>query len=767
VKKVEITYNPYKLETTVLIDGKQLKENSEIRSRSQSGNRLQEWVEDLPALLVRETNERQFEVDFRGTEQDFEDLTFVLTQAVKDGILNAKINGEYKAIEIAEKEQKIKEVFAEINADDFPFEELRSKDMTEAFNKALNSEIDICVVATMSAGKSTLINAILGEKIMPSAAEACTAIITRLKNTTDANIPFSAKIYNEAGNEIESHAELDLETMQRLNQDKNVSEIRAEGNIPIVSSKEMKLILIDTPGPTNARNPDHKKVFYEMLSKSSKPLLLFLMDAQYESEDTFNLLKNIAATMKEGGKQSKDRFIFAVNKLDSLDPDVDKPQGFLARVCSYIEDADIKNPHVFGVAAQPAMNIRLMEKGKEISKSAAREARANIEKLNDEPDLHFEKYAPLPASLRGEINGKLDKARAEDDSLNNPQTALIHTGITSIEAAIRQYVEKYAKTAKIKTLVATFMGKLEGRLDEENMKNNILSNKDKRDEYKRQIDVINKNLADGKQAKQFQNAIDDALKNAKSDMASTVDAIAQGFERQITKYSDQYSGKELTISRAERVRTRLEKYAEKITPEFQSKLDAGIRENLIEICNELLKQYRNKLATLAEGLGDLDALEINPLKLMGGGFDFDIDVEDFVETRTERIVVGEEWVENRDRMFFQFWKPKGHYRDKIETKTENYVDGSSLIEEFTTPIQEWLLNNRNAALEYAGKESQAIVALFRKEFDRLDAVLNQKMLELEDVIREDYQTAEKIEELQENLKILQAIKNKVESILDI
>jgi vacuolar-type H+-ATPase subunit D/Vma8 len=45
--------------------------------------------------------------------------------------------------------------------------------------------------------------------------------------------------------------------------------------------------------------------------------------------------------------------------------------------------------------------------------------------------------------------------------LENPQEALIHTGIVSIEAAIRQYVQKYIKTEKIKNIVDTFIHKIE------------------------------------------------------------------------------------------------------------------------------------------------------------------------------------------------------------------------------------------------------------------------------------------------------------------
>ena len=59
--------------------------------------------------------------------------------------------------------------------------------------------------------------------------------------------------------------------MERLNGDEQVSEIRVFGKIPFVSmdgttqKREISLILIDTPGPNNSRNPDHGKKQRELL----------------------------------------------------------------------------------------------------------------------------------------------------------------------------------------------------------------------------------------------------------------------------------------------------------------------------------------------------------------------------------------------------------------------------------------------------------------------------------------------------------------------
>ena len=54
MKRVFIKYNPYKLETEIKVDGRKLKDNSELHGRSHDGARFQDWVEELPQILVEE-----------------------------------------------------------------------------------------------------------------------------------------------------------------------------------------------------------------------------------------------------------------------------------------------------------------------------------------------------------------------------------------------------------------------------------------------------------------------------------------------------------------------------------------------------------------------------------------------------------------------------------------------------------------------------------------------------------------------------------------
>ena len=442
MKKVFIKYNPYMIRTEITIDGEELKENSPLRERV-SGSRLQEWIEDLPPLLIDECNDTDLDIEFHGTLLDYEDLTEAFTLAYKEGKLTAKIERK-PAKETSDKEALIDKVFQKIQKG--PYDELRDAEVINAFENAKNSDFEVCVIATMSAGKSTLINSMLQTKLMPSKQEACTAIITRIK---DNDIPvWQAEVYNKENRLIETQAELTYDTMERLNGNKNVSMIKVTGDIPFVTSEDISLVLIDTPGPNNSRDPEHKKVQRDFLNKSSKSLVLYIMEGTFGNDDDNTLLEQVAESMAVGGKQSKDRFIFVINKMDDRKKEDGNTEEMLERVRTYLKKHGINNPNLFPAAALPALNIRMIMKDeRSVDEDTLDETEMKARKLNRNAQLHFEEYASLPQSIKENIKYELkelinaDEFKAMDGRVYTE--ALVHTGIVSVEAAIRQYVQKY------------------------------------------------------------------------------------------------------------------------------------------------------------------------------------------------------------------------------------------------------------------------------------------------------------------------------------
>ena len=764
VKRVFIKYNPYNLETELTVDEKKPAQNSQIGERILPGSRLQEWVEDLPQILIEEYNDTNFDVVFHGTLLDFEDLKDAFTQAFNRGELTATLD-RIPAKETSDKEILIDEVFKEIQ--EGPFDELRDTEIISAFQHEKSSDFEVCVVATMSAGKSTLINAMLGTKLMPSKQEACTAIITKIKDNKN-NDSWQAEVYNKDNCLIETHENLTYPTMERLNNDKDVSVIKATGNIPFVSSEDVSLVLIDTPGPNNSRDPEHKKVQSDFLSKSSKSLVLYIMEGTFGSDDDNALLQRIADSMKVGGKQSKDRFIFVVNKMDDRRKEDGDTEQTLNRVRDYLfKKHGIANPNLFPAAALPALNIRLMQNGTELDDDTMDETEMKVRKLNRNEHLHFENYATLPASICGDIKIKLDNAKSNNDA--NAE-ALVHTGIVSIEAAIRQYVQKYAKTAKIKNIVDTFMHKLDEVGCFEKTKQELAKNHEDSERIALQIETIRKKIDDVKSAQNFRVAVDNAVIGVSDDAKEIIDNIVQKYQAKIRQKIDDLRGQELDMDDVMNEVYRLELYAKSLEPNFQADLDELIRENLIKTSKALLQEYKKKLESLTSEV-DSDALagiSIDPIKLMEGTVPTadTFSVTNLIQSK--EVTNGREWVENTNKKWYKPWtwfQEKGYYKTKY--KTVHYVPASDLAQEFFAPIKETVINNGELAQKYVIRQSNRIAASFNKEFERLDDMLKQKLSELESYATDKSQAEKRIKETEKRLKWLEGIQKQVASILKI
>ena len=123
----------------------------------------------------------------------------------------------------------------------------------------------------------------------------------------------------------------------------------------------MRLVLTDTPGPNNSQDENHERVTMGFIQDSLRnPLILYVLNAsQLSIDDDRNLLELVGQAMRKGGKQSKDRFIFVVNKMDVFDPEKgEDPKEILERVKKYLMSNGIQNPLVYPVSANLTRLIR-------------------------------------------------------------------------------------------------------------------------------------------------------------------------------------------------------------------------------------------------------------------------------------------------------------------------------------------------------------------------------------------------------------------------
>ena len=765
MKEMLIKYNPYRLETTILVDGDAPQQKSKLNF---ADRRLQEWIEELPEIIFEEYRTRQFMITFHGTVLDYEDIESMKNEAKKDGF-NIELE-HIPAKEVADKENSISEIFDEIQRG--PFAELKQPDVVKAFNMAKSSDFEVNVVATMSAGKSTLINSLLRQKLMPAKQEACTATITEIKDT-DGDC-FVAKVYNADGELIQTYPELTFEIMEKLNGDPNVSKIRAEGNIPFVESEDVSLVLIDTPGPNNSRDPEHKAATYRMLSESSKAVVLYILNAtQLAVNDDYNLLSHVADSMRVGGRQSRDRFIFVVNKLDEFKQGEDSVDAALNKVRDYLKDNGIENPNVYPASALTALEIRtLLTEGNNKFDYAVGMANLKVQMFNEVEEMHFETKAPLTPSVRGQLEMRLSEARNNGDAKGE---ALIHCGIVPIEMAIQMYVQKYAKTAKIRNIVDTFSKRLESAKSFETTKKEIAENQDKHKEILANIEKIERKLASGEEAKSFKARIDKI--NYDSEIKKLANEIVKSAQKKVT---EQLASAENRMDKkeAKQVCERFARFTENLRAEIQVKLEELITNHVTKNANDLLEEYRKKIAELAQDV-NIGGIAIDPFEIMKGSIeglsDINVIMSEAEKTEKNWEVVGNH-KEYKEVFGLRRWLNKKigtsfnvdyDLVDDYDWVEHSYIDGTVLAQRFFAPVQEGLYEYSNAAVAYAKSQTENVKNGFKKKFEELNKVLAQKLDELKAFTKDSEDVAAKIKKAQDNLKWLEDIQVKTKAILDI
>ena len=457
---------------------------------------MQEWIEKLPDTIREEYKDRNISIDFTGSVSDFEDLKATFDAHKEDYSVNYTFN---KTKDITDVENSIDSIFKDIQKGQIS--ELKDSQITTAFQKAKDALFEVNVIATMSSGKSTLINALLGKQLMPAANEATTEIIVKIIDTKQDN--FSAIVYDASGNVIKRIDNITLEDMESLNHNANVSTIEIRGKIPFVESVGMRLVLIDTPGPNNSRNKHHQETTYRMISDSDKSLVLFVMNGeQLGINDEKVLLDYVCDCMKKGGKQSRERFIFAVNRMDRFSPKkegLDCIERALIKVKEGLEDRGIYNPNIFPVTSLAALELRTNEDPED--SMALPGFRSRTEKYEA---LHFEKYynfSNLPQVIQQRIDIFSKKA-------NEREQLELHTGIKSIEQAISQYINKYARTTKVYDLVQSFNEKLSEVSLVAHLKDTIRKDKDAKVVIEQQIARIKETIQSAKNAEEQSQKID-------------------------------------------------------------------------------------------------------------------------------------------------------------------------------------------------------------------------------------------------------------------
>ena len=459
VHSVLIEYNPLIPSARLCINGVECTETCEL-GRYMSLP-LQRWIDffftDLRDLMKGAT---RYDITFKGMEIDFNEFENAAATARLEGMeidLCRIENGSP-----AKRLSKMKALAKELQQyPEFVSYLEGNAPIQRKLNEALNDDYQVWVIGAMSAGKSMLVNAMLGQDLMPVANEADTAAFTNVYDDKFTGGRFFGS-RDSAQGEQEFCKDITLETLKAWNLEPDTKTINLNGNIVAMHPREhVRLVLTDTPGPNNSQDSDHELTAMSFIKDSAKsnPLIIYVLNAtQLGTNDDRNLLSLVAEIMEKGGKQNKERFIFVVNKIDMFDPEAGEDVGAaLDRVRNYLENNGIKSPQIYPVSTYLTRLLRKSQNPRQIFTRRERSDLANMTELFlEEESMNLPVYMPLSARAKNIMTQQ-----------SNNQV-LIRSGLPAIEAMIVEYHEKYTLTSRINSLneiISAFIKREHNKLD--------------------------------------------------------------------------------------------------------------------------------------------------------------------------------------------------------------------------------------------------------------------------------------------------------------
>lgn len=760
-----IQYNPYRNECEFQKNGKPMPEGSKFKAMQKRRFQLllskaKNW-KGLLEEVENACNDTDIELTFRGRRIDFEDLRCAVN--AYSGSAQFQLCFEEAAVD-SNTMYQLDSIFDEIKQVDIP--ELYRKnrnghDVFEAYQYAKDGIFEINVIATMSSGKSTLINAMLHKELLPSENQACTAKITRIQDS-DQQDSFEATCYDAAGKVVHSKQPIDLAKMKEYNSDPNIYTIDIDGDIPNVSSKKIRLRLCDTPGPNNSQTEDHRAITTSVIRRKNSVVLYVMNATQMRITDDHDLLEEIANEMNREGKLSHDRFIFVINKCDVLDEEKGETvSDYVENARQYLEQFGMTDPIIIPTSALNALLIRKQQNGDPLTRAERNSLSNAVNDFVEVSALHFEDAAVLTLPVKEKLKQRIETFHANED--NWDKEALIHTGVPAVEETISEYIEKYAFPMKINDSVSDMLAIIDELAMQDAFYKSLDENEEMLKQVQEQIAAAEAKLINNRGIyEEFCKKIEEY----------TVD------QSQIMKWEENL-GKETQIITRQYDKMKLidKMEAEKILHEVISSLKA-LQANLIKTLEgQLDRELFSKGQSMLEEYQEKVQAILSDAQITGFDFQkvtavsrFDIDnMDDLMRTyQQDRFRVETRWKDNPEREGFlgrlKFWKPK-KISYEVNVKDGEDVRLAKLLGDVVTDFNSEVQNNFYDLFQQAKEQVARYKSSFEQNFDNLEKIIQELLAQ----IKQDMNTKASIEKkrsyIQEKLDKLNYVTVKLSHIL--
>lgn len=245
-------------------------------------------------------------------------------------------------------------------------------------NFAAKPETRFIVTANMSAGKSTLINAIIGKPLTRTSQEVCTGNLCYLYNK-----PFEDNTVHLSASPLNLNASYnDLANANRS----AVSSIASHFRMIVPPNR---VCIIDTPGVNSAINRHHRKITRTVLKEEMYDTLIYVLNAnKLGTDEEKEYLQWVSENVP------KEKVVFVLNKLDDFKSVDDSIEESIDGVKSDLLAIGYEKPLICPLSSYFAFLIKLKANGERMT-----------EDETDAYDLYVKKFSKAEYDLSKYFDG--------------------------------------------------------------------------------------------------------------------------------------------------------------------------------------------------------------------------------------------------------------------------------------------------------------------------------------------------------------------------
>lgn len=495
--KIKIISNPYQKMISYQVYDETYKEWVNITENDDYAGKLkaEKLIHGFFPFIVREAvdaiideyddSKGKIQLFFDGTTDEYNDLFAVCEESQEKEIIDLQpigrtLNNAYQVlpniIDIFDKSVR-PIVEQSVSTDSANYESVKN-DIAK-YSDAADDIIPICVIGNYSAGKSTFINALIGNEILPSGDKAVTARIYKIFqskeeglakigftigkeriviNITDNNFDITgsqdgSKIVDAINTELVVITEegVVVRVNKLLDVLNNFTNTPEEGIGPVIEIKipfnkglwnkyQGQFVIFDTPGSNAASHADHKEVLTNAMEGMSNGIPVYVAERSSldstDNESLYDLVKQMEGL--------DPRFtMIVVNKADGANL---PKNGFSEdEIDEILHEAIPKNLYSSGIFfVSSIIGLGAKNNGYFIDDHCDETFENNRNRYVDETNRHYKelyKYDIMPEQIRVAAMRSAEK-EAEEDRL------YANSGLFSVEDAIRIFSSKYASYNK-------------------------------------------------------------------------------------------------------------------------------------------------------------------------------------------------------------------------------------------------------------------------------------------------------------------------------